>query len=443
MYRVPIDPVASTSALSNDTRRKGGQLRNSMPFALNRELIGAPGKAFVKDLLSRIATTEGRKRAQKAKDADLRERTVNVLLANLAVAALNRRNPRKFVAVSLNGNDYANTGLSFSAIQLAYIALQDLGLALGAIGRAKPNPVLGWVGVRSRLRANGALRDLMRAHGLDPEFVRNPPRDLIELKEGGLSPPPEPSAITESRAVLERVNTLLAGANLCLPDDAWERISASKKPDEDLTDEERRHRQYLGDMTAVRLYRVFTRNWTLGGRLYGGWWIGVPKIERKYILIDGEPTIELDYGQLHPTILFAKVGLQLDYDPYAFGGFSRALGKDTFMRLLNRERHRGGRYIQREGEVPLPAGITAPEYTALYKAHLGPVKHLLGEGMGLGLQREDSELALAVLEATANEQIVALPVHDSFIVKQRHGELLRATMGATFTNTYGFKALVK
>ena len=113
------------------------------------------------------------------------------------------------------------------------------------------------------------------------------------------------------------------------------------------------------------------------------------------------------------------------------------------MRLLNRESHRGGRYIRRAGEVPLPDGITAPEYTALYKEHLAPVKHLLGEGMGLALQREDSQLALAVLGALANEKIVALPVHDSFIVKRRHGELLRTTMGDKFTNTYGFKALVK
>ena len=418
-------------------------MRNSMPFAFDRELIGTPGEALVADILEKIAATEARKKALRPDDRLLRERTINVLLANLAVAALNRRNPRKFVAVSLNGNDYANTGLSFSAVQLAYTALQDLGLALGAIGRAKPNPVLGWVGVRSRLRANGAMRDLMRAHGLEPQYVRNPPRDLIELKECGLSPPPEPPAVTESRVILERVNPLLAGTSLSIPNGAWERINAGKKADEDLTDEERRHRQYLGDMTAIRLYRVFTRSWELGGRLYGGWWIGVPKIERRHVLIDGEPTIELDYGQLHPTMLFAKVGLQLDYDPYEFSGFSRALGKDTFMRLLNRESHRGGRYIRREGEVPLPDGITAPEYTALYKKHLTPVKHLLGEGMGLRLQRDDSELALAVLDTLSKEQIVALPVHDSFIVKKKHEDILRATMSSTFTKLHGYEVIIK
>ena len=114
-----------------------------------------PGVAA--DILEKIAATEARKKALRPDDRLLRERTINVLLANLAVAALNRRNPRKFVAVSLNGNDYANTGLSFSAVQLAYTALQDLGLALGAIGRAKPNPVLGWVCAYLIARATGAV----------------------------------------------------------------------------------------------------------------------------------------------------------------------------------------------------------------------------------------------------------------------------------------------
>jgi hypothetical protein len=436
-------PRSHKSALSNDPKHRGRQLRNSLPFEFQRELHGAPGEALVTDILERIAASEMRKKALRPDDALLRKRTVNVLLANLAVAALNRRNPRKFVALSLNGNDYANTGLSFATVQLAYEALQEFGLAVGAKGVAKHDPVLGRRGMRSRLRGNAAMRELMRLHGLEPEYVRNPPRDLIELKGAGLSPAPEPPAVTASRAVLERVNALLDEADLRLPTEAWQRIAASKKPDEDLTDEERRHRQYLGDMTAKRLFRVFTRNWHLGGRLYGGWWMGAPKEERRHMQIDGEPTIELDYGQLHPTMLFAKVGRQLDYDPYKFDDFSRELGKETFMRLLNRTSDRGGRYIRRAGEVPMPRGIETDEYVRRYKKHLSPVKHLLGEGMGLRLQREDSDLALTVLDTLAKDKIVALPVHDSFIVKARHKHILTITMYNAFNRLYGYEAIVK
>lgn len=440
---MPTSPYTYTSALSTDPKRRGRQLRNSMPFEFNRELLGAPGKAFVQDILERIARVEDRKRALKSKDAELRERTLKVLLANLAVAALNRRNPRKFVALSLNSNDYANTGLSFTAVQLAFNQLQTLGLAIGSKGVAKPDGANEQRGMLSRLRGNRVMRELMRVHGLAPECIRNPPRDLIELNGSVHVAGPEPSDVQESRPTLERINALLSAAELLLPDDAWERIAANSEREEELTHEQRRHRQYVGDLTAKRLFRVFTRGWHLGGRLYGGWWIGIPKEERRHILIDGEATVELDYGQLHPTMLFAMVGRQLDYDPYEFGGFSRELGKETFMRLLNRTSDRGGRYIRRAGEVPVPAGIDAAEYAELYKAHLAPVKHLFGIGMGLRLQRQDSDLALAVLHGLAKQQIVALPIHDSFIVKKKHADTLRQSMSDTFTNVYGYYVLVK
>ena len=414
-----------------------------MPFQFNRELLGNSGRALVRDVLDRIAHSEGRKRALKATDAALRERSLNVLLANLAVAALNRSNPRKFVAVSLNSNDYANTGLSFTAVQLAFNELQSLGLAVGQKGVSKPDAGNEQRGMLSRLRGNRAMRELMRVHGLGPECVRNPPRDLIEMNGSALLAGPEPPDVQGSRAVLERINALLANANLHLPDDAWERISVRSKPDEDLSGEERRHRQYLGDTTAIRLFRVFTRQWQFGGRLYGGWWIRVPKDERRHILIDGEPTTELDYGHLHPAMVFAKVGRQLDYDPYEFDGFSRKLGKETFMRLLNRTPERGGRYIRRPRDHAMPTGVETADYVQRYKAHISPIKHLLGQGMGLRLQREDSDLALAVLNDLAEDNIVALPIHDSFIVKTKNADILRLTMASTFTNIYGYEAIVK
>jgi hypothetical protein len=414
-----------------------------MPFKFDRELVGPPGEALVCDILSRIASIEMRKRAQKPEAARLRARTINVLLANLAVAALNRQNPKRVVALSLNGNDYANSGLSFTTVQLAFNALQTMGLAIGKKGVAKPDGANERRGMLSRLRATSPMRDLMREHGLEPEYIRNPPRDLIVLKDYGRSPLPEPSDVTITRPDLERINALLGAADLHLSDDVWERISATKKPAEDLTSEERRHRQYLGDMTAKQLYRVFTRRWDQGGRLYGGWWIGVPKQERKLIRIDGEPTVELDYGQLHPTMLFAMAKKQLDYDAYKVRGFSRELGKETFMRLLNRTPDRGGGYIRRGGEVTLPEGVSPAQYGQMLKEHLAPVRHLLGQGMGLRLQRQDSDLALAVLAELAEQQIVALPVHDSFIVKQQHADTLKAAMASNFRRLHGYEAIVK
>jgi hypothetical protein len=50
-----------------------------------------------------------------------------------------------------------------------------------------------------------------------------------------------------------------------------------------------------------QLHRVFNRaSFRLGGRLYGGFWQNLPKTTRADLVLDGEPTHEADYAQLHP-----------------------------------------------------------------------------------------------------------------------------------------------
>ena len=58
------------------------------------------------------------------------------------------------------------------------------------------------------------------------------------------------------------------------------------------------------------LHRVFNRSsFNLGGRLYGAWWENIPKELRQCITINGNPTIELDFPHLHPTLLYIEAGV--------------------------------------------------------------------------------------------------------------------------------------
>src|SRR5262249_1638443 len=78
------------------------------------------------------------------------------------------------------------------------------------------------------------------------------------------------------------------------------------------------------------------------GRLYTGKFghQSLSKIERKTICIDGGPTVELDYGGLHPRLLYHLGGIDYQDDPYALWGEQttkpmRTLTKTLINALIN------------------------------------------------------------------------------------------------------------
>jgi hypothetical protein len=76
----------------------------------------------------------------------------------------------------------------------------------------------------------------------------------------------------------------------------------------------------------MRMFRVFTDNFNLHGRFYA-WWQNWPGSERRRLLIDDEPVIELDYRQIHPTLIYGMRGIVLpsDFDAYLIDGLPKEL----------------------------------------------------------------------------------------------------------------------
>ena len=292
---------------------------------------------------------------------------------------------------------------------------------------------------RTRLRATRALRAMFENHGTSRSDIGwSERRDIIILRGAAPGTPPEPSDVQASRAVIERLNVRLAAAAMVLPEDAWGRVTARYLASEDDADE-----RLVAGEEARRLYRVFKGGWAFGGRLYGGWWINLPKAERQMLQLEGEAVVERDYARLHPTMLFARKGLRLEHDIYSVPGYAgeaaRALGKRTFNRLINRSSVTPLRLAcTAEDRSQLPEGARFSDFVRDFAHHLAPISEWFGTGVGLRLQREDSDLALAVLERLLAANILALPVHDSFIVASRHEPHLVAAMQASFAERYGF-----
>lgn len=443
------------------------ELNCSIPFDTGRRLQGDNGSELFDEISSIIGATENRVRSRKEADQRQHDATVEALLANLLVAALNRVEPDRFVAVPFNTSTYSGSGLSVVSMRLARDALGNEGLLEGTRGYNRQHYMPGQEHARlTRIRATPALREIFDRCLVDRRTAKCSCKHVIKITKANNNLDfKHPAEIAASALVLQSVNVRIGGAALELPDEAWARIGAARKkkvkgePDEE---------PYSGDLTAISLYRSFKGNWGQGGRLYGGWWMNIPKAERRLITIDGEATAELDYSQLHPTLLFAREGLRLTYDPYAFAGFSgdtfRDMGKRTFGRLINRwkagkhpwqgSRFQSGNALDgdakplrlqasKEDKSALPPGMSFQQYLGLLQSHLAPIAKWFGSDAGMTLQREDSDLAVSILQRLDQAGIVSLPVHDSFIVKQSEVTTLRQIMTECFFDRYRFNPVIK
>ncbi len=192
---------------------------------------------------------------------------------------------------------------------------------------------------------------------------------------------------------------------------------------------------------------------------------GLSKTERRTILIDGQPVVELDYSGLQPRMLYAAEGIQYDRDPYTkvlnslpgirdygYHRLRRYL-KTVLLALLNAsslqqsekaanfwlyEHQEENRYLRSLG-----VGRARPWLEAFQKEH-EQIAHYFGCDMGLKLMNKDARIALDVVWRFAEQGIPIIPVHDSFIVQDNHAEELWQVMDETYEkHNDGFTCPIK
>ena len=206
--------------------------------------------------------------------------------------------------------------------------------------------------------------------------------------------------------------------------------------------------------------RVFNQDLDHGGRFYCPFQ-NMPSADRANILIDGEKTVELDYKAIHINILYSLVKMQLKGDPYTVAGIERKVMKLLMLRLVNsnvggfksiitksskpenkaiyaqyehdllhyeHEKEQGNEcvkplnpfiYDSHETFIPgIPDGLTGDDVYKIITDKHRPIAHLFGaENLGTRLQNIDSSIMAEILMNLAKQDIAALPVHDSVIVK--------------------------
>ena len=198
------------------------------------------------------------------------------------------------------------------------------------------------------------------------------------------------------------------------------------------------------DFSRVQLRRIFSRGeLTKHGRFYNGWWQSLPSIYRQHITIDGYKTSEVDYSNMSLRIVYALQGIERDVDDDLYDiGLDNWLGGDDPRRklikvfvnaLMNDET---GNYKLKKPELRT-LGLTHEELLALVLKAYAPIADQLTAGIGMKATYLDSQIAELVLSTMQEDDIVALPIHDSFLVRAGYQSWLEVVMEAAFRAVTG------
>lgn len=213
------------------------------------------------------------------------------------------------------------------------------------------------------------------------------------------------------------------------------------------------HRMVFG-IRYNYLHRVFNNgSFDDGGRFYGAFHIGTNKDWRKrYILINGSPTVELDYSAHHIRILYHLEGIDYDDDPYDIlckKPEERKIYKKILLTAINADSEiatiksfiREARNDQ-EISCPLTHGYVGGLIANFKNVHKPIAKHICS-GIGVRLMNIDSRITEAILMRMTRGNIPCLPVHDSYIVPVEHKDILNLVMIEEYKKIMGGLPIIK
>lgn len=184
------------------------------------------------------------------------------------------------------------------------------------------------------------------------------------------------------------------------------------------------------DLSRNWLYRIFGPGIELHGRFYGGWWQEISSQFRNRITINWYPCTEVDFSEMQAHMLYAMVGQQPPDQCYRIEEeprIPRDFVKKAFFKIINALR---GQQVRPADPASLPSGLTWLRLMELLRRKHAPIAQYFNTGIGLSLMRKDSEIADIVMQSLMRRNILALPVHDSFLIRQSYVHRLKDEMKA-------------
>ena len=362
--------------------------------------------------------------------------------------------PRAKESYAKNSSDSTKVNYSYRYATNVYEALVELKWIEVSLG----NTYKGY----TRAHASGQLAETFRRIGL--VWTKQQPIDASSLvvfrdrekvtsssppnHRGGKSkkyrkfdiPTPDTPEVRQMAQYLYSYNDVLTRhcVSFNLPDSKILKIA------KDMAGREDASKMSLIDFSRNQLTRIFSRgSMSFGGRFYRSWWQSVPGIYRQHITIDGHKTCEVDFSTISLRIIYASQGEYVDPEVDLYDiGLPNWAGKDDPRRkhikvYINAMMNDENGHHQLDKPILDSMGLTHKELKAKVLECHSKIADQLTEGMGLRTQLLDSQIAERVVLSMLADDILILPIHDSFIVRLGMAQDLKATMQRVFEQATG------
>lgn len=450
------------------------ELENSILFDAYRRL-DCPAE----DILSQLDATGIDKKT-------LRNVLYNLYVANKIEQSWSRP---AYVAVSLNGSDYANTSrygllhfkrdsvkaslqyLETNGLIDIYDGFKNRGTGFGRCTRIRATTKLATWFAANEKKLNVSAFPLLTSVIVKDEsgrLARAPNIEKCKRLDARLRRINQSNAKHDIKIHSEHVAHEIARLVSIKPNSADESICFNFiNTSTGITNKERtnKHRKYsilleilatksrIDDYCHMRslnnLKRIFNySSLTLGGRFYGS---AVQRLSkqgvRRHLLIDGEPATECDFSAIHGRMLYARLGVDYRDDPYVIPGVDREGAKLLYLICINaRSRMQAiGAVRERQDCGKLRSQLAPSALVGLFeKKHSSIMPFCYTEhGAGIALQYKDSQIAEEILLEFAAMGEACIPIHDSFIVKSSQRQLLIDAMRRAYMKHVGYEPIIK
>jgi hypothetical protein len=195
------------------------------------------------------------------------------------------------------------------------------------------------------------------------------------------------------------------------------------------------------DQSDRAVYRVFNNGeWDQGGRMFGGFWLSMPKKDRReHLMIEGEEIVHVDFGQLHPRLAYWSVGREPPSgDLYVLPGLGIEHRKAVKQRLnaLMWPREDLGRTPRGQAAL-LPPGLTSRAFVGMIQKYHHGIADLFGTDIGYRLLRAEGDVMVKIVQRCLSDGLPVLPVQDCLVCKREDGQAVGEAMQTVFGEMFG------